>query len=154
MWGPPWFVYLKTHTCLGPWCWCSWRFDDLITVQEEELDLEEQAKHSEAEALLSKAEVAAHLETLRDTAPVIEGIKVTLTKHSLKFPHKSFCFLEKDISYAQNICWTASVCIHFHFLVFLFMRLSFVTYHLFYRSNLHLLCHSLWAVEDNPAGQV
>uniref|UniRef100_A0A7N6C4G0 Mitochondrial proton/calcium exchanger protein n=1 Tax=Anabas testudineus TaxID=64144 RepID=A0A7N6C4G0_ANATE len=34
-----------------------------------------QAKGSEAESVLSKADMAAHSETLRDTAPVIEGIK-------------------------------------------------------------------------------
>ncbi|KAG7219876.1 hypothetical protein INR49_018793 [Caranx melampygus] len=42
-------------------------------AREGELELEaERAKHSEA---MSKADKAAHAETLRDTAPVIEGIK-------------------------------------------------------------------------------
>ncbi|XP_026195375.1 mitochondrial proton/calcium exchanger protein isoform X3 [Anabas testudineus] len=45
-------------------------------AREGEMELEaEQAKGSEAESVLSKADMAAHSETLRDTAPVIEGIK-------------------------------------------------------------------------------
>ncbi|KAM7376369.1 hypothetical protein PAMP_006110 [Pampus punctatissimus] len=47
-------------------------------AREGELELEaERAKHSKADAelALSKADKASHLETLRDTAPVIEGIK-------------------------------------------------------------------------------
>lgn len=46
------------------------------TAREGELELEaERVKHSEAEPALSKVDVAAHSETLRDTAPVAEGIK-------------------------------------------------------------------------------
>ncbi|KAK2826739.1 hypothetical protein Q5P01_020953 [Channa striata] len=45
-------------------------------AREGELELEvEQAKHSETEPAMTKADVAAHSETLRDTAPVIEGVK-------------------------------------------------------------------------------
>ncbi|XP_028250968.1 mitochondrial proton/calcium exchanger protein isoform X2 [Parambassis ranga] len=42
-------------------------------AREEELELE--AKHSELDPALAKANMAAHSETLRDTAPVIEGVK-------------------------------------------------------------------------------
>lgn len=49
--------------------------------QEGELELEaQQAKHSDVEPQSSTAEVAAHSETLRDTAPVLEGIKVTYSQ--------------------------------------------------------------------------
>ncbi|XP_040916123.1 mitochondrial proton/calcium exchanger protein isoform X2 [Toxotes jaculatrix] len=45
-------------------------------AREGELELEaERAKRSETEPAVSKADAAAHSETLRDTAPVIEGIK-------------------------------------------------------------------------------
>ncbi|XP_067335279.1 mitochondrial proton/calcium exchanger protein isoform X2 [Channa argus] len=45
-------------------------------AREGELELEvEQTKHSKTEPAVSKADVATHSETLRDTAPVIEGIK-------------------------------------------------------------------------------
>uniref|UniRef100_A0A7N6C2F8 Mitochondrial proton/calcium exchanger protein n=1 Tax=Anabas testudineus TaxID=64144 RepID=A0A7N6C2F8_ANATE len=48
----------------------------LADAAEKAMELEaEQAKGSEAESVLSKADMAAHSETLRDTAPVIEGIK-------------------------------------------------------------------------------
>ena len=47
-------------------------------LQGGELELEtERAKHSETQPAASKADVASHSETLRDTAPVLEGVKVT-----------------------------------------------------------------------------
>lgn len=40
--------------------------------------MELEAKHSEMDPALAKASMAAHSETLRDTAPVIEGLKVVM----------------------------------------------------------------------------
>lgn len=46
-------------------------------LKEGELELEaERTKHSHADAEPAKADLAAHSEILRDTAPVLEGIKV------------------------------------------------------------------------------
>lgn len=50
----------------------------------------EAERRVDAEHALSNVDVAIHSETLRDTAPVLEGIKVTNSHTQKKKRHRNF----------------------------------------------------------------
>ncbi|XP_039992741.1 mitochondrial proton/calcium exchanger protein isoform X2 [Xiphias gladius] len=67
-------------------------------AREGELELEaERAKHSETKPAMSKSDMAAHSETLRDTAPVIEGIKFEQWQTFLRFQGEEITKEEIDM---------------------------------------------------------